>query len=153
MKQKNTAKIFYLLLATVVLLAAFTGCSSREPITAETFFSTAQNNGYTGEVYRDDDSIYGTVYVEKGDAVLMFMEYASKSEALSDYEALKVAIEAEKGSPYHESYKDLSSYNSYGLTSGEEYYYVARVEDTMLVAYASTDSKKEVQDLIKELGY
>ena len=46
-----------------------------------------------------------------------------------------------------------TNYNKYRLVSGGRIIYISRVDNTLIIALTKEDNKKEVDEIIKKLGY
>ena len=46
-----------------------------------------------------------------------------------------------------------SNYNKYRLISNGRLFYISRVDDTLIIALTNEENKKEVDEIIKKLGY
>ena len=46
-----------------------------------------------------------------------------------------------------------SNYNYYSFTSGDTYYMVSRIDNTMIYCVASKEYKDEINNIVDELGY
>lgn len=46
-----------------------------------------------------------------------------------------------------------TNYNKYRLVSGGRLFYISRVDNTLIIALTNEENKKEVDEIIKKLGY
>ncbi|MDR1003293.1 MAG: hypothetical protein LBL82_08515 [Oscillospiraceae bacterium] len=157
----NIRKITAALLVLSVFLFALSGCSSspKEPITAETFNSTMQENNFTvtDATSQFEAGLVNSVTIAVNKAATYQIEFyvvPSAERARSSYEQNRVHFKELKGSAAVETEVFLPSYARYTLTSDGKFYIVSQIGNTFIFAQniASSD-KAEVEDILKELGY
>jgi hypothetical protein len=65
----------------------------------------------------------------------------------------KSTFESYKGNSSSESSANMSNYSTYTLTSSGYYMHLCRVDNTLIYVRVKDDFKKDVQAVIKKLGY
>ena len=142
-------KVFILLFSLLLL----TGCSKKTAVDKGVFESIATENNYS--IVNSDSSRSNTLEtsaVSKNDCIIYYNKYNSESSAKSDFESIKNEYYIE------EDYKttlstDISNYSIYMVSSDKEYNYVMRIDDTIVNSSSKGNCKKEVYELVNELGY
>ena len=65
----------------------------------------------------------------------------------------KVLFEAKKANSSTETSAEMGNYDSYGLTTGGFYMYVARVENTLIYLDVEEEFKEDAKAFVEEFGY
>lgn len=146
------------LIAVLVLFAlTLTGCLSKEVKTTDDFIALAESKEMTAVNAIDQFSYLGyvteaTVATNK-EWQVEFYVLSDEANAVSMFTTNVAKFESKKSGSSSETSTDLTNSQSYGLTSGGAYMYVARVENTLVYLDVDTEYKEEAQAFIEELGY
>lgn len=138
------------------LIIGLCGCSSKTPATLDEFTKTVKDAGY--EIMdvsaRNDANIAKAVIIayKHQDHRMEFFILTSEENAVGTFARNKTRLEAMEGGNTNTSVT-ASNYNSYTLTTKDQFYALYRVADTMIYLRVPKDDKKAVTELIKSLGY
>ena len=142
--------------AAVVLLVVVD--REKEVLTAQEFYNEMDDEGYEMVDVTVQYAIHGIdkayLAVEEGNAYqIEFYELASVSKAESMFKINKEYFMDQAGSKRVTSSYGFGNYNVYSLTSNGSFMYLCRVDNTLLYIDVDDSYKKEVQEIIDELGY
>lgn len=141
---------FFLLLISMMIV--MTGCSARSTITGDDFKKAAEGAGYT---VTDNSSQATNVEcffsaADDSGTEIHFVAVASDSDAKTLYTNFKGQIQAgdNKGKTL-----DSDAYAKYSVTNGELYYYVSRIDKTVLYAKTTTSKQADVEKFVGSIKY
>lgn len=138
----------------LVLMVLVMGCSGKTPATLDEFKQTMEKAGYT---IHDVTPQYGevaqsaTVAIKDGYQVEFFV-LKSEEDAAASFASNKNRLEPLEGGNVKTSVT-TSNYNSYNLTTKDQFYGVYRVGHTMIYLRVPKEQKDAVTGLVKALGY
>ncbi|MBQ8249729.1 MAG: hypothetical protein IJY93_07625 [Clostridia bacterium] len=154
LKRKSVAVVM-LIVSLILLLSACT--SDKTAKTADEFTTLMEGKGFTVLDVTEDTETNGLA-----NAVLIAM---NDNYQIEFYDL----IDNESGEGVFYNNQDIfdsansvktmstevstSNYNYYSFTGGDEFYLIARIDNTMLYCVAAKDYKTEIKDIVKELGY
>lgn len=84
---------------------------------------------------------------------LEFYAFDDKASTEEAYDSAKAELVAQEPSIFERNYFTMAQYAFYSLTDETDYTFVARLGKTVLYCQATSQNKKEVEKVIKELGY
>ena len=143
----------------VFMLSIFFG---KEPISAQSFESTAISSGYTVQIDNDFEKEFTSVdnaFVasdEEDDYQIAYLIVDSKDGAKEIFQSFKADLEniKDENKGYnHSSEASGSKYEKYELTTKDHFLYIARIENTIILVNAGAEDKAEVETFIKEINY
>ena len=150
-------KKILILVGFVVLLTA---CSpKRDAIDEDQFIRIMNDEGFSIKNVESQFEQYG--YFEEAylaidsnnNYQIEFYELEEENYDLNFYNNNKSKFENEKSSTYVDSNMDLKNINKYTLTTNNKYKVVSRIDDTVIYLDVDKKYKKEVNDILKKLGY
>jgi len=104
----------------------------------------------------DDDGSHGidiALEAEEERFSIILVEYNSIEYARADFRSLRAGIdEVVEGAQFGTTTVDVGNRNLYSLTSGGIYYYLLRVDDSILYIRALTEHRDEVSEIMSQLG-
>jgi len=148
------------ILMLVGLIVFLTACSSKkEAIDEDQFIRIMNDEGFSIKNVESQFEQYG--YFEEAylaidsnnNYQIEFYELEEENYALNFYNNNKSKFENEKSSTYVDSNIDLINTNKYTLTTNNEYKVISRIDDTVIYLDVDKKYKKEVNDILKKLGY
>lgn len=143
----------FCLVATCLFI--LTSCKRKESISIEEFKEKMEGIGYSvqdvTDLY-DAETTSGAYIAMTPDLELSFYILNNEENAKSFYTITKRNNQEEmkKG---RRTEKNIDSYDLHTLLSDKEYRIVSRVEKTVLVAQTNKKNKKELNSIMKKLGY
>lgn len=159
-------KVLLVILALTVAAAGVTvlviTLGKKTPVTSETFMEVLAAHGIP---YRDitadltlESREYRQGILGEGTDPAQYVraEYylmVSESAAMRFSGSMRASLEAKKGSVSTQTSTALGNYEVYTLDTNGIYYYVARVEETVVVLMGDHERKGEVKEMIKAFGY
>ena len=82
-----------------------------------------------------------------------YYRLVSESAAQRFFGSVKAAFEAQKGNVSGSTSVELGNYAIYSLTTNGSYYYIARVDQTVVIFVADESCKDQVKAMCKAMGY
>ncbi|MFV0399474.1 MAG: hypothetical protein ACK5LX_02490 [Oscillospiraceae bacterium] len=149
---KKTVIAIFLIFA---LLATFTACSPKDPITKDTFIQQMEADGY--EMVDISDQYDSTVITSatialKDDYQVEFYEFSKESDASAAFANQQAALEPMSGGASTFS-STAANYSKYQLTTSDTFYAASRVGSTMIYAEVPKEMKGDVNTRLEALGY
>ena len=151
--KKKLSLIALLILFTFTL----TGCLNKNAKTTDDFikFGEEKNLKVENVIEQFSGSDYiKEVYIAGND------KWQVEFYVLSDIETAKKMFttnaskfESKKAHVSMESNISLGNYDSYGLTTGGAYMYVARIDNTLIYLDVDDDYKDDIKEFVKEFDY
>lgn len=147
-----------ILACTLMLAVLFTltGCGSKEAIVMGTFTQKMEAEGFTIVDATDQfetDDVNSVTLAMKEEYQIEFYEITSESLAIGSFQQNKSTFESYKGNSSAESSVSMGNYSTYALTTGDMYYYISRVDTTMLYMAIPVTYKEEAKEIVESLGY
>lgn len=150
-------KIFISILS-LILVFTLTGCFSKEKIDSKKFISVTKDEKLT--VYGITEYYKSYENLKSGYAAssllgwrITFFEFKNTTSAEDIFDQEVENIKKKKSDDDDEDKSGLRNYETYELTTKSNYYYISRVDDTLLVVDSNKKSKDEIKKLIEKLGY
>ena len=149
-----------LLLVFILLLGVFTitGCTTKTPLTTNDFVDLVEQNNYKTTNVTEQFSTYAQIknaFVAQDSEMRYQIEYYeldTNENAKSFFEGNKKIFEKQSNIKSHTSV-NLNNYNKYSQSTKTVYSVISRIDNTVVYANVKIEYKKEVQDIIKKLGY
>lgn len=146
-------KIFITILLMICLFSV-TGCFNKEKINTNELREKLETNGFVvvdnTEKLEDFPGDSALVATNNSGYAIMLLSFPSVDVAKSSYE--KLCAQAEEDNAKTKTVT-IGNYSEYTLESKNNYYYILRVDDRILVAYGTVSKKAEIKSKLKELGY
>ena len=152
-------KVIGVAIVCLLVLGMLVGCeSSRTAITADTFVEkTAAADYQTGDVtsqFASQADLVKSVTLALKDAYqIEVFVFTDEGVATTSYNTNKATAEAAKVSSSTSKSVSMGNYSYYYLTTGDQYYVVSRIDNTMIFAHCGTEYKAELEKMVSELGY
>ncbi len=155
---KNLKKLFlgvFLFMAVI----SVTGCGTKKAITADTFKTKMETKKY---VVQDASSQFESneqikkVFLALNSASsyqIEFYEIDTVDNAVEFYTNNKLIFQQSKSSGNIETNVDLKNNSKYTLESNGMYKLISRIDKTVIYVNTSSKNKKEINKVVKELGY
>lgn len=143
----------------LLLILSFAGCSSKTPVTLDTFKTAMADKGYEivdiGEQYADDEKIKSAhLALDATESYqIEFYELVDENYAKALLNGNKNKFEENKSSVHASSSVNASNHSKYTLSGGGEFVIISQVSNTVIFVHASSDYKDEVKAVLEELGY
>lgn len=122
-------------------------------ISENEFLSIMVDNGFMVEDMEKDESIEKALIAYNDDFAIEFHVYEYWDFAKRHFEYLYKDYNLRKKDNYSQNESSISNYESYELTSGGEYMYIRRIENTLLCVCADERYKEEIENIVDKLGY
>jgi len=144
-------------LSIICVLSIFltTGCS-KEKIDSEKFLSILQENEYitysqSKEVISPDTK---ELYIgNKGDDILIeYYTFVNEEFAKKYYES-KIDNYDNISVKKTRLMSNGTNYNKYTLVANDKFFFLSRIDDTLIILISDEDKKNESEDIINKLGY
>lgn len=147
-----------ILLLVIVSLFMLTGCSTKTPLEANDFVDLVEQNNYKTTNVVEQFSTYAQIknaFVAQDSEMRYQIEYYeldTDENAKTFFEGNKKIFEQQSNKKSHSSV-NLNNYNKYSQSTETVYSVISRIDNTVIYANVKIEYKKEVQDIIKKLGY
>ncbi|MFU0832067.1 MAG: Lipoprotein [Oscillospiraceae bacterium] len=144
-------KVIGFLAAVLSMAAVLTACAARTPISADEFQKAAEDSGY--EITQD--SSYGSdvtsLVASKSDSdtKITFTVFSDSATASKEYISQKKSLAVTDG----DNTIDSDAYNKYTAQSGEIYYTLIRMDNTLLFCKGTVAKKDEIDSFVKTIKY
>lgn len=144
------------LFVVIALTFLLTGCMTKEPISYEVFVSSLNEKAY--QVIESDtltkiEGITGayTAYNENQTIVIEYILFGANEYSSSYFNTYKSSLESYNPG----SYASITgqNYEKYTCTASGSYYYVIRVDNTVIVAKSDSSNKEEIKSIMEDFGY
>lgn len=150
-------KIFSLLFV-LIFIFTLTGCMEKKMITSDQFIKLSKENKLTvynvTDQYKKEDNIKkGFVSINLRGWKVEFYELTSSDSAEEMFDTNKALFEKEKTKNSSDASSNIRNYNTYSLTTSLNYYYLSRVDNTLLYVKVDLSHKKDVKTFVEKLGY
>lgn len=157
---KLKKKMIYLSVVCLIILFSITGCTKKNALTVDEFnkiarnqdFSVTENKEFDADTYIDVIEGSKAKFSNKWEA--NFFVLSGDQDAKIMFEKDKNIIKVhERGGKTVRISNDFPNYSTYKLTTNENYYYVCRVDNTVLYINAPKQYKDDIENFIEKLGY
>lgn len=150
-------KFFTILLMSIFL---FAGCD-KKLLTSDNFKSTMEKKGF--KVYnvieqynQDNQNLVETAYIasnEEAGYQIEFLVFKSVDACKNSFQINRSAFRENMKDNDKESSVSKDNYSKYTLRNKDTYYVVSRVNTSLIYLDVDGSYKKEVDKILKELGY
>ena len=148
------------LLVVLLVLGVFmiTGCGKKTPLQPNDFVDLIEQNNYKTTNVLEQFSTYAQIknaFIAQDSEMRYQIEYYeldTKENAKTFFEGNKKIFEQQSSIKSHSSI-NLENYNKYSQSTEKVYSVISRIDNTVVYANVKIEYKKEVQDIIKKLGY
>lgn len=144
----------------VILTFIFTACGNKTAINVNTFISTMESQDFYIKDVTDQYAAY-EFFTDATLAVNPTNEYQIEFYTFTDEEGAKNSYDTTKQNQYdplEDSSSsnvsvDVNNYSKCSFTTATIYFYMCRIDNTMVYVKAPASYKKEIQKIIDKLGY
>ncbi|MCQ2049947.1 MAG: hypothetical protein MJZ22_02965 [Candidatus Saccharibacteria bacterium] len=155
-----------------IMAFGMTGCTKIEKVSKKDFVKACEEAGYDeDDIYEEDLEDEGLSYfggIEDDDIALIYIEYEDEDDALERFDDLLDDFEdADKNGSSKYAFMSNKYYGYFVLNGeiedwdaidfeGDAYIGVYYADDTIVMALANSDSKKDkevIDDFVESLGY
>ena len=152
MKKKILLVLLYL-----CFVLTLGGCGKKTVLTTEQFKNvTEQRQMTTADVssqYSSYEYVKEATVATNGNYQIEFYVLDNEENAGKMFDINYNSFESYKGTTSAYSEYNLSNYHTYSLATNGKYYYIARVDNTLLYVNAEDEYKEEIKTIVKNLGY
>ena len=136
----------------------FTGCSINKKVIAKEEFKTKmEEKGYSvtddSEDYADYKQIKSVSVATKDDYRIEFYEFEEVDYSKELYEKAKEELEDENHVAKSTLEVNLGNHQKYEVTGSKKFNIAIRVDKTMIYVTTEEKYKKEIIEVLKEIGY
>jgi len=141
----------------ILMILLCTSCAtSKTPVTSEAFKEIMEDEGY--DIYEitdqyEEGQFDSAQIAMKDDYKVEFYVLPTDDAAISMYNINKSDFENLKGSNSANKYVEVGNYGFYELTTGDGYYALSRVDNTLVFIKTDKENKDEMKKVLKNLGY
>ena len=154
---KNKKRTLIYLLLTILFLTTLTACSPKSTIDSNEFITKVEALGYDvlddSEQCRKEGPATTCLYIEEGSVSIGFIVFDSSNHAVAGFNQVKQQAEYYKGSVSSSSSTSISNYNKYSQSSGDTYFYIIRIGNTLFYSSCDKSQKHIIDDIVKAIGY
>lgn len=143
---------------TIVLVFTLTGCFSKDKIDSKKLIEFAKEDKLN--VYSSTDSFKSYEDLKESYALINlkgwkidFFEFKSSDSAEKIFDEEKEKIKKNKDKNSEEDTSGVRNYKTYELTTKTNYYYISRVDNTLLIVISHITNKKDINKFIKKINY
>jgi len=144
-------------LGLIILIFVLAACGqSRTALTANEFVAKMEAAGFDIVDAKDqfEEGVVEAVFIALNDNYqIEFYVVPSVSQAESAFEQNKSNFEAASGGSSSHKYVSMKNYSYFFQTASDTYYAVSRIDNTFIYVMADAAYKKEIGDIISDLGY
>lgn len=155
MKEKGIS--CFLILGMIVML---TGCGAakRSPITEKSFINSMSMHNFiindmSDHFQEEEISAAQIASQEDGDYQIEFQKYPTITQAVHFFESVTEALTIRENVNKEDLIYTEGNYAEYTLKQDGVYYFVARIDNTILYVVAYEEYMEEINTYMKELGY
>ena len=149
-------KKIILFVVSVVMVFLLTGCGTKKELTAKDFENDIKKLGFTVSDYTEifeDKNIETLMVAKKSEYEIEFHVYRTEKAAKSAFEGNRKAFSNYKKSNSIEKKVNTSNYQKYTLQLSDQYDVVIRNGKSLLYASINLQHKKDIDTIIKKIGY
>ncbi len=147
-------KKIVLLVLLIVCLIPVTGCFNKDKINAGELREQLEEDGFivveNKEKLDDFPGDSALVATNNSGYAFMILSFPSVDVAKTSFEQLCNQAEEKNAKTKTTT---VGNYSEFTLESDNNYYYILRVDDEILVAYGNTGKKSEIKNKLKDMGY
>lgn len=148
----------FIFIFLIILLFSTTACATKKVITTNKFINIAKKEKLT--IYDATDQYKTNKYIKKCLVSINlrgwrveFYELNNVDNAENMFNLNKKKFEKEKTKNSTEISSNWRNYSTYSLTTSQNYYYLCRVENTLIYVDVDAIHKKQVINFINKIGY
>ncbi len=144
----------YLIL--LFLLLILTGCVNKKALSGDEFSNIMKKNNYKVNVSLPEESYIDKVLLASRNNInLEFYIMNNSSNANTFYKNNKQMLVQQKKGKYKDNSKTKNNFESYKLEveNTKQFYYIAKIDNTVLFIQESSKNKKQLEDIIEKLNY
>ena len=150
-------KKFILIIISVLCIFCLTGCGKKK-VSVEEFLSVTGKYGYipsdvTSEAQKSNPKIVQSISLNNNTIEIEFHVLEDMNSALNKYTIIQRNVESYRMEGYLFSTDATTNYESYALNTKDNYYYVSRVDETLLYIKGDYKDKDEIVNFVEEIGY
>ena len=141
-----------------VLILSLTGCMEKDKITSKKFISISKKEELT--VYSATDQFIKYKDIKKCIIAaslkgwrVEFYELDNSDNAEKMFEKNKKTFEKDKNKNSDDASSNIRNYNTYSLTTSIYYYYLSRIDNTLIYVKVNISHEDDVKKFIDKLGY
>ncbi len=146
-------KRFSLVCILFLISLLLTACGEKKTLTADQVSSKLSSNGFTVidvTNQMEDKNISYVVSANNGRFQIEYYVFVSEEEAKKAYESNKIGFESNKNKGKE---KTGETYQKYTRQLSDTYNLLTRVNNTLLYSSVNIEYKKDLNKVIKDLGY
>lgn len=151
-------KKFFSLIFLIIFIFTLTGCMEKNSINSDRFISISKKDKLN--VYNVTDQYKKSPSIKKGYVAanlrgwkVEFYELKDSDSAEEMFDKNKAAFEKDKTDKNVDASSNIRNYNTYSLTTSVNYYYLSRIDNTLLYVKVELSHKNSVKKFIDKLGY
>jgi len=157
-RTNKTKKVFACAVLVIALVALFTSCTPKTPVTVDFFKETVESLGYTtedvtGQYEHENFKIIKGIALEEDCLYVAFFETDGNESANLAFTMAKAEMEADKGEVTAESSASIGDYQKYTLVAQGNYSLIERVGTTFVTASCHGPESQKVTDILDAIGY
>ena len=151
-------KKVFLIIISVLCIFCLTGCGKKK-VSVEEFLSVTGKYGYipsdvTSEAQKGNPKIVQSISLVSNNGIeIQFHVLEDMNSTLNKYTVTQRNVESYRIEGYLFSTDATTNYESYALNTKDNYYYVSRVDETLLYIKGNYKDKDEIVKFIEEIGY
>lgn len=145
-------------LLVLLLVTAGCGWTTYKPVTAQKFEKVMADHNFKVQDVSDrftEESIMAarTASQEDEDYQIEFQVYAKPQQAQDAFQSVQQSMSANREKGATDWLQRTGNYDGYTLQTGGVYYFVARIDATLVYTVAYEEYSEEILSYMKELGY
>lgn len=154
--QKITAGA--LILTMLISAASCSLFEKKDSISADDFTKAMEDKDLTVEdatdQFEDEDAVLKCLLASTDDYQIEFYILRNGDQAMIAYNNGKEGFEESfSGTGSSHSEVKISNYSKFTMTTGEGYYVLSRIDNTLIYVEADKEYKDEIKDLLESVGY
>ncbi len=151
-------KKYFISILAITLLFTLTGCFSKEKINSKKFIDISKKEKLT--IYEVTTQFKSYDNVKKVYAAsnlrgwrITFFEFKNSDSAENIFNKKVEEFKKNKSKNDEDDKSGIRNYSIYELTTNNNYYYISRVDNTLLIVDADSTHKKEINSFIEKIKY
>lgn len=155
----KNVKRFLLSLLFIVCIFSLTGCKNKTSLKSNEFKSRMEAKNFI--VYDATNQMQSNNYIDKiyvavqkdSNYQIEYYELKNEDNAISFYNNNKKLFQSSKGSKSEEKSKSVNNYSKYTLETNDSYKVISRIDNTAIYINADIKYKKDIESVLKGIGY
>lgn len=149
-------KLFAVVLVLMTLVSVLASCTSeRKPQDADGFSKVMENNGF--EVHDVslglDPTITSQIFALKEEYQVEYYKFTDNEVCRETFDKIKEEMNDNNPVKTLSTDIDMDNYGYFDFNAGENYFIMARVENTLIYCTANKDNRNDIIGIFKTLGY